>query len=302
MDKAGNLYLADTWTVRKIAHVGNNWVVTTIAGRTHVFGNADGTNSDAQFNNVAGISTDRSGNIFVTDVSNNTIRKLTPAGSNWVVTTIAGTSKTVRERNVVRALEESTDGTNGDAHFFAPFSVAADSHGNLFVLDYMTSVVRKVTQQGTNWVVMTIAGLTNHSGYADGTNSGARFDHPRAIAIDKDDNIYVDDTGTDTIRLIKQSGTNFVVRTIIGLPWRWGYADGTNTTAQFDSASAIAVDGNGNIYLADTGNKVIRQILPPSVPQVHIILPVVGSIVVILALLIVILLLNRFFRESNGHT
>src|SRR5579859_1278598 len=154
-DKKGNLYLTDTWTVRKITRVGTNWILSTIAGQPHVFGSVDGTNTDALFNNVAGITTDSAGNVYVTDVSNNTIRKLTPAGSNWVVTTIAGNSEPVREANILHGFDQSLDGTNTEAHFFTPTDIVSDSHGSLYVVDSMTSVIRKIARQGTNWITTT---------------------------------------------------------------------------------------------------------------------------------------------------
>jgi hypothetical protein len=299
-DDEGDLYVADTFnnTVRKIKYVGGKWVVTTIAGQVGVFGSVDGTNTGAQFNNPGGITIDRRGDLFVTDVQNNSIRKLTPAGSNWVVTTVAGLGGNIRDGRALRPAYGSSDGTNSDARFFAPFGIAADSHDNLYVADYENSTIRKITRSGTNWVVTTIAGLAEVSGYVDGTNSAARFDHPRALAIDKADNIYVDDPGTDTIRMIKCVGTNYVVQTVVGLPWRWGYADGTNNTPQFDSASGIAVDRTGNIYLADTGNDTVRQIVPPFVPTKHtnsIAIMLVG----ILALLMGFFALNRIFRQAK---
>jgi hypothetical protein len=254
--------------------LGGNYVVTTIAGRAGIFGSADGTNNGAQFNNPGGIAMDRLGNLYVADPQDHTIRKLTRIGSNWIVTTIAGLAKHYG----------SADGTNSDARFFSPFSVAVDDRENLFVADYENSTIREIVKKDTNWVVTTIAGLAQHSGYADGTNTAARFDHPRALAVDKVGNIFVDDSGTDTIRMIKQVGTNYVVQTIIGLPWRWGYANGTGSGAQFDSASGIAIDKAGNIYLSDTGNNTIRQIVPPPSPKTHLFLFV--CIASLLALLI----------------
>jgi hypothetical protein len=299
-DDENDLYVADTFNniVRKIKYVGGKWVVTTIAGQVGVFGSVDGTNTGAQFNNPGGITIDRRGDLFVTDVQNNSIRKLTPAGTNWVVTTIAGLGGHIRSGRALRPAYGSSDGTNSDARFFAPFGIAADSHDNLYVADYENSAIRKITRSGTNWVVTTIAGLAEVSGYVDGTNSAARFDHPRALAIDKADNIYVDDPGTDTIRMIKCVGTNYVVQTVVGLPWRWGYADGTNNTPQFDSASGIAVDRTGNIYLADTGNDTVRQIVPPFIPTKHTNLIVI-RLVGILALLMGFFVLNRIFRQAK---
>jgi hypothetical protein len=301
VDNAGNLYVADTFnnTVRKIKHVGDNWVVTTIAGRVGVYGSIDGTNADAQFNNPGGITMDRQDNLYVSDVQNNSIRKLTPVGTNWVVTTVAGLGGHIREGRVLSEAYGSSDGTNSDARFFAPFGIAADSYNNLYVADYGNSTIRKITPNGTNWVVTTIAGLAEVSGYIDGTNNAARFDAPRAIAVDKADNIYVDDPGTDTIRMVGRVGTNYVVKTIVGLPWRWGYADGTNNTPQFDSASGIAVDQSGNIYLADTGNDTVRQIVPPAIPKTHTNLIII-CLVSILALLIGFIALIRIFRQGNN--
>jgi hypothetical protein len=264
-DDKGNLYVADTFnhTIRKIRHLGTNWVITTIAGCPGTPGSSDGTNSDAQFNNPGAITIGRHGVLYVTDVQNNTIRKVTPVGPDWVVTTIAGFAGMIHEGGAIHPAWGAADGTNRDARFFAPFGVAADSHDNLYVADYESSTIRKVTPDGTNWIVTTIAGRAGQSGYVDGTNNETRFSSPRAVAVDPDDNPCVVDTGTDTIRMIRQVGTNYVVRTIVGLPWRWGYADGTNNTPQFNFASGIAIDRDGNIFVADLGNNTIRQIVGP---------------------------------------
>lgn len=299
VDKSGNLYVADTFnnTIREIRHIGRNWVVTTIAGRPGIFGSADGTNEEAEFNNPGGITCDRKGDLYVSDVQNNAIRKLTRLGSNWVVTTIAGHSGRVKDGHVSRPAYGSADGTNSDARFSGPFGIAVDSRGDLFVADYGNSTIRKITHSGTNWIVTTIAGVAEHSGYVDGTNNIARFDHPRAICIDKDDNIYVDDTGTDTIRLIRHIGTNYVVTTVVGKPWRWGYADGTNNIPQFNSASGIAVDGAGNIFLADTGNDTIREIIPPRFLENRSVMKIIW-VATVVALIIAAFALSMLFRQK----
>jgi NHL repeat len=263
------IYVADDGnaTIRKIARFGTNWHVTTIAGQPGIFGNADGTNLNAQFNNPSGITMDRHGDLYVSDVGNNAIRKLTRAGTNWIVTTIAGKSGMIQEGHVLHPAWGSSDGTNSDARFFAPFDVVADTHDSLFVVDYENSTIRKIIRERTNWVTTTIAGMPGMSGYIDGTNKASRFDHPRAVAVDRAGRVYISDPGTDTIRVLAEDGTNWVVRTAIGLPWRWGYADGTNNFVQFNSASGIAVDASGQLFVADTGNQVIREIFPPKGPQ-----------------------------------
>ena len=94
VDTNGNLYVADQRndTIRKIRPVGTNWVVTTIAGSAGISGSADSTNNAARFDYPAGVAVDTYGNLYVSDYLNDTIRKMTPVGTNWVVTTIAGSA------------------------------------------------------------------------------------------------------------------------------------------------------------------------------------------------------------------
>ena len=251
-----------------------------------------------------GITIDQSGNLYVSDAQDNTIRKLTRSGTNWVVTTVAGLGAYTSEGRFRRQIWGAVDGMNSDARFFGPFGVAVNSLGELYVADYGNSTIRKIIRSGTNWIVTTIAGSADQSGYIDGEGRAARFDHPRAITIDRADNIYVSDPGTDTIRLIRKVGTNYIVTTIIGKPWRWGYADGTNDVAEFNTASGITTDAIGNIYLADTGNNTIRQIIPPSfIPRSAPISRTVLGIAVVMsavALILVFLILRRFVQKTEN--
>ncbi|MGD0016745.1 MAG: immunoglobulin domain-containing protein [Verrucomicrobiia bacterium] len=255
VDTNGNVYVADydNHTIRKVTPVGTNWVTTTIAGTASLHGSTNGTNSEALFYNPAGVAVDTNGNVYVADTGNATIRKVTPVGPNWVTTTIAGTV----------LLHGSTDGTNSEALFFWPWAVALDANGNLYVADTWYYTIRKVTPVGTNWVTTTIAGLAgNTPGSADGTNSNARFYQPDGVAVDTNGNVYVADTGNDTIRKITPVGTNWVTTTIAGTVTNIGSADGTNGDAQFNYPYGVAVDTNGNVYVADTGNSTIRKVTP----------------------------------------
>src|SRR5205823_1347511 len=92
LDRAGNVYVADQGnsTIRKVAPVGTNWVVTTLAGLAANSGRVDGTGSDARFNTPWDVTVDSAGNIYVADGGNQMIRKATPVGTDWVVTTLAG--------------------------------------------------------------------------------------------------------------------------------------------------------------------------------------------------------------------
>jgi hypothetical protein len=193
VDSAGSLYVADctNHTIRKVMPVGTNWVVTTLAGRAGYIGSADGTNSAARFNGPYGLALDNATNLYVADWYADTIRKVAPDGTNWVVTTLAGRA----------GVAGSADGTNGAARFGSGLgSLAVDSAGSLYVADWSNHTIRKVTPDGTNWVVTTLAGLAGVAGSADGTGSAARLNNPNSVALDTGGNLYVADSGNNTIR------------------------------------------------------------------------------------------------------
>jgi len=259
LDGAGNLYVPDSGnnTIRKLTPVGTNWVVTTLAGQAGVTGSADGTNSDALFNWPTDVKVDSAGNLYVPDGGNSTIRKLTPVGTNWVVTTLAGQA----------GVYGSADGTNSDALFYGPTSVAVDRAGNVYVSDYYNDTIRKVTPVGTNWVVTTLAGQAGVAGSADGTNSAALFNGPQDLAVDTNGNVYEAEYYSDTIRKLTPVGTNWVVTTLAGLAGLNLSADGTGSAAQFCDPTGMAVDGAGNVYVGDYLNNTIRKgFLASSVP------------------------------------
>ena len=242
-DSAGILYVPDAGnhTIRKVTPVGTNWVVTTLAGRAGASGTADGTNSDARFDFPIGLALDSNGSIYVADYRNQTIRKVAPVGTNWVVTTLAG----------LAGVSGSADGTNMHARFNYPCYPGLDSAGNIYVPDLGNQTIRKVTPVGTNWVVTTLAGRAGISGSADGTNSAARFYWPVQVAVDSAGTLYVADSLNNTIRKVTPVGTNWVVTTVAGLAGSAGSADGTGSAALFDfgagSGGAVTTDNSGSL-------------------------------------------------------
>ena len=162
---------------------------TTLAGLGGGEGFDDGTGSAARFRYPQGVATDSSGNVYVADTFNNTIRKITPAGA---VTTLAGLGGTYG----------STDGMGSAARFYRPFGVATDSSGNVYVADSGNDTIRKITPAGA---VTTLAGLARSWGSADGTGSAARFNYPIAVATDSSGYVYVADTDNHTIRIGRQT-------------------------------------------------------------------------------------------------
>ena len=179
MDTSGNLFVVDggNHKIRKVTQTG---IVTTIAGSTQGF--ADGTGTSAMFLTPTFITSDTSGNLYVSDSSNHKIRKITPAG---VVSTIAGSTLGF------------ADGTGLNAQFSRPRGIVLDASGNLYVCDRSNHKIRKISQTG---IVTTIAGGT--AGFADGIGTIARFSTPVGITIDNDGILYVTDNSNHKIRKI----------------------------------------------------------------------------------------------------
>ncbi len=244
-DAAGNMYVSDSGndTIRKITPAG---MVTTLAGAAGQVGSADGVGGSARFSNlIEGIATDRTGNVYVADGNNDTIRKITP---NGLVSTLAGAA----------GQAGSSNGTGGSARFLQPLGLATDSMGSVYVGD--SCAIRKITPDGA---VTTFAGTINQCGYADGAGSSARLTGAMGLAIDSTGNVYASDRLANTIRKITPDN---VVSTLAGTPQgTGGYSDGTGSSARFSLPIGLATDVMGNVYVADSNNYTIRKISPSAV-------------------------------------
>ncbi|MDB5127441.1 MAG: pknD [Mucilaginibacter sp.] len=237
IDAAGNLFVADQINnlIRKITPAG---VVTTFAGSGSA-GNTNGTGTGASFNNPTGVCFDNAGNLLVADYSNNLIRKITPTG---VVSTFAGTG-----------VPGAGNGTISTATFKNPMSMTVDASGNIYVADRLNNLIRKITPSG---VVSTLAG-SGTAGYADGTGTAAQFNKPTNLKADPSGNVYVTDPSNYLIRKITPAG---VVTTLAGATTP-GMVNGAGTSARFANPYGLCLDSQGNIYVADANNYMVRKIV-----------------------------------------
>jgi sugar lactone lactonase YvrE len=236
----GYLYVAEknSGTIRKVSTQG---VATTFAGSAGAVGSSDGAGTGARFNAPTRIEADADGNLYVTDTGNSTIRRITAAGA---VTTLAGAAGQCG----------SVDGDARNARFCSPHGIAMDRQGVLYVADTMNHTIRRIDRAN---VVTTIAGVAGSCGSTDGRGSAARFCEPQDIDVDSAGYVYVADTANSTIREIAPNGE---VRTIAGAAGQCGSTDGTAGNARLCRAAGLALDGTGNMFVADTGNGTIRRI------------------------------------------
>ncbi|PWK79668.1 sugar lactone lactonase YvrE [Mucilaginibacter oryzae] len=252
IDASGNILVADKGNnqIRKVTPAG---VVTTVSG-TLLSGSSNATKigDAASFNGPTGVVANATGDIFVADFGNHTIRKI--ATTTGVVNVYAGVSGNSGNNDAVIPAKGSTPAIN--PRFNNPAGLALDAVGNLYVADYGNNLIRKVAIDGT---ISTIAGKS--AGNVDGKGAAASLNGPRAIAIDAAGNLFVADANNHTIRKIDASGN---VTTFAG-SGKAGNADGSGNAASFSHPSGITIDANGNLYVADAGNNLVRKITPAGV-------------------------------------
>lgn len=237
LDAAGNLYASEdySWIVRKITPLLDT---STFAGRVRLAGHADGDKRVASFHDVRGIASDASGNVYVADSNNNNVRRVAPDGTT---TTWAGTA----------GVTGTNDGHRTGALFYHPDAVGIDAGGNVYISDSQASQIRLI---GTDGNVSSVTAPDFGGGYQDGPTRQARFKRPTAFAFGPNGEVYVADAGVDAVRKIWQGN----VSTVAGLSC--GYVDGPVAAAKFCAAEGLATDVDGNVYVSDTRNGLIRKI------------------------------------------
>jgi PKD repeat protein len=236
------MVVAAAIVVPSASGVSGGDTITTIAGLgTLGFSGDGGQATSAQLYKPDGVAVDGQGNVYIADTFNNRVREV----SGGVITTIAGTG---------------TAGYSGDggqatsAQLNSPRDVAVDSQGNVYIADYFNQRVRKVS----GGIITTIAG-TGTAGYSGdgGQATSAQLNYPHSMAVDGQGNVYIADESNQRVR--KVSGG--VITTVAGTGTAGFSGDGGQaTSAQLNFPEGVAVDGQGNLYIADSSNERIRKV------------------------------------------
>lgn len=247
VDALGAVSLIDAgnFVVRQIAP---NGIITTVAGKNDMGYTGDnGPATDATFDNPYSVAADADGNLYVAEAGNNTVRRIDRA--TGIITTIAGLGPD----------DAGYTGDNGpavDARLNGPTGIAVDAAGNIYIADTNNGVIRKIS----GGIITTVAG-NGTVGYSgdNGPATSASFAYMHGIAVDLKGNIYVADTGNSAVRRI--DAMTGIITTFAGNYGR-GYSGdgGPATEAALSDPLDVAVDKAGNVYIADTGNFVVRLV------------------------------------------
>ncbi|MCK6683547.1 MAG: alpha/beta fold hydrolase [Thermoanaerobaculia bacterium] len=248
-DMAGNVYVAD-WRDHIIRKITPDGMVSTLAGLAGSQGAVDGVGSAARFGNPNRVVVDPSGDAYVAESGNNTVRRISPSG---VVSTVAG----------LAGIAGFREGSGGQALFDGLQALTRDVAGNIYVTDANNISIRAIDPHG---IVSTFSGAARTfgeggrpSGSADGVGSAARFYRPQGLAVEPSGELLVADTDNNTIREITQGGD---VKTVAGSAGVVGNTDGTGTVARFYRPVRLVPDMPGTFYISDSGNKLIRMMTP----------------------------------------
>lgn len=250
VDAAGNIYIPDQKNNRVRKVNGRTNYIATVAGNgsfKHYGFSGDGARADsAELSYPSAVAVDAAGNVYIADTRNQRIRKVTV--KTGIITTVAGS----RDNGFA-----GDGGPANAAQLSKPSAVAVDAAGNIYISDYGNNRIRKVTL--ATGVITTIAGNGTEGYSGDGAAAtAAELNNPKGLAVDAQGNIYVADFGNNCIRKITPSGT---ISTIAGNNTSGFSGDGgAATAAQLNNPAGIAIDAQGNIYIADAGNNRIRKI------------------------------------------
>jgi len=249
LDNAGNLYIADVAksVIRKVNAAGIISTVAGFVGEKTQFSGDGGPAINASIyisSNHNGLAVDSAGNLYIADDGHQRIRKVDPLG---IITTVAGSGK------------QGYSGDGGQATsamLWRPSGVALDSAGNLYIADTLNARIRKVAKDGT---ITTFAGNGAIAYAGDGgLATAASLFYPMDVAVDKAGNVYIADQNAYVIRKVNNLG---IISTVAG-NGAFGFSgdSGPAPAAELSGPYSVAVDGSGDIYIADHGNARVRKV------------------------------------------
>jgi sugar lactone lactonase YvrE len=244
VDAVGNFYIADT-SNHRVRKVDTSGMIATVAGNgKEGFSGDSGAATSATLNTPIGVAVDTAGNLYIADAFNNRIRKVSATG---VITTVAGNGDARFSGDHAAATSASLS---------APFGVAVDKAGNLYIADTSNQRVRKVDTSG---MIATVAGNGTEGFSGDGgAATRASLNFPTGVALDRAGNLFIIDQSNHRIRKVNTSG---VITTVAGNGNPGFSGDhAAATSASLNLPIGTAVDTAGTLYIADTSNHRIRKV------------------------------------------
>jgi trimeric autotransporter adhesin len=262
-DPSDNIFLSDEDNDYVREALNSNDDINLFAGDgMFVYSGDNGPATSAGLNNPAGLSRDAAGNIFIADAGNSIIRKVNTSG---IITTVAGTPITFGY--------SGDGGPATSAQLSFPSDVFVDNYGNMFIADSGNDVIREVVCATTGALsctppagkttgyIYTVAGNSNYGGTYTGDGgpaTSAGLNLPSSVAVDGAGNLYIADE--DNCRIREVNAVSAIINTIAGDGECWFTGDGPAVENSLDFPEAVRVDANGNVFIADSGNSLIRWV------------------------------------------
>jgi hypothetical protein len=267
----GGTSSALTFTIQTASSAGAGTITTVAGNGAQGYSGDGGLATSAALYSPQGVAVDASGNLYIADTSNNVIRKVTPGGT---ITTVAGNGSPTCVYTSGVGWTGCYGGDGGpatSAELHAPYGVAVDAFGNLYIADYYNNRIRMVAPNGTiTTVVGNGYGVGIVGGYSGdgGPATSAELNNPSGVTVDASGNLYIADTLNQRIREVTPGGT---ITTVAGngscaikdANGKCFSGDGgPATSAELLYPTGLALDASGNLYIADWGNERIRKVTP----------------------------------------
>ena len=241
-DGAGNLYVVENST-NEVVRIASNGTRTVIAGTGQAGAPTPGPATSSNLNNPFAVAVDASGDIFISDSSNNVIEKVTPDGTLSIV---AGTGQQ----------GTPVPGPATSSNLFTPQGIAVDTSGNLYIVDHYNQVIEKVTPDGTLSIV---AGTGQRGTPVPGPATSSNLHDPEGLAVDAAGNLFIADSGNQMIEKVTPDGTLSI---IAGSGAFDAPTPGPATSSGFKYPYGVTPDSSGNVYIADFINCVVEKVSP----------------------------------------